>query len=139
MKAHNVICNVGEDIETSSHYLRHCRNYLQEKMTLLTIVGRIDPNIFNMHFIDIHHLKQIHHRKKERNKQEMELQKHQLNFEREKHEKEIELHRSEKQNQRDFNTMKLAQMQADQQASQQQIQQIMTLISGLLQTLQKEN
>ena len=29
----NPICNCGEDIETSSHYVVHCPDYLQERMT----------------------------------------------------------------------------------------------------------
>ena len=40
----NPICNCGEDFETSSHYLLHCLDYLQEMMTLLNIVSCIAPN-----------------------------------------------------------------------------------------------
>ena len=43
----NPICNCGEDIETSSHYLLHCPDYLQERMTLLNTVSCIAPNIFD--------------------------------------------------------------------------------------------
>ena len=39
----NPICNCGEDIETTSHYLLHCPDYLQERKTLSCIV----PNIFD--------------------------------------------------------------------------------------------
>ena len=37
----------GEDIETPSHYLLHCPDYLHEKMTLLNTVSYIVPNIFD--------------------------------------------------------------------------------------------
>ena len=43
----NPTCNYGEDIETSSHYLLHFPDYLQERMTLLKAVRRIDPNILD--------------------------------------------------------------------------------------------
>ena len=41
----NSICNCDEHIETSSHYLLHCPDYLQESMTLLNTVSCIVPNI----------------------------------------------------------------------------------------------
>ena len=44
----NPICNCGEDIETTSHYLLHCPDYLQERMTLLNTVTCIDPNISDL-------------------------------------------------------------------------------------------
>ena len=34
----NPICNCGKDIETSSHYLLHCPDSLQERMTLMNTV-----------------------------------------------------------------------------------------------------
>ena len=40
----NPICNCGEDIETSSHYLLYCPECLQEKMTPLNTVSCIVPN-----------------------------------------------------------------------------------------------
>ena len=43
----NPICNCGEDVETSSHYLFHCLDYFQETMTLLNTFSRIVPNISN--------------------------------------------------------------------------------------------
>ena len=43
----NLICNCGEDIETTSHYLPHCSDYLQERKTLLNTVSCIVPNIFD--------------------------------------------------------------------------------------------
>ena len=43
----NVICNCGEDIETTSHYLLHCQDYLHERKTLLNTVSCIVPNIFD--------------------------------------------------------------------------------------------
>ena len=43
----NPICNCGEDIETTSHYLLHCPDYLHERKTLLNTVSCIIPNIFD--------------------------------------------------------------------------------------------
>ena len=43
----NPICNCGEDIETTSHYLLHCPDYLQERKTLLNTISCIFPNIFD--------------------------------------------------------------------------------------------
>ena len=43
----NLICNCGEDIETTSHYLLHCPDYLHERKTLLNTVSCIVPNIFD--------------------------------------------------------------------------------------------
>ena len=43
----NPICNCGEDIETTSHYLLHCPGYLHERKTLLNTISCIVPNIFN--------------------------------------------------------------------------------------------
>ena len=37
-----------EDIETSSHYLLHCPQYLQESITLFNAVRHIDPNILDL-------------------------------------------------------------------------------------------
>ena len=39
--------NCGEDIETTSHYLLHCPDYLHERKTLLNTVSCIVPNIFD--------------------------------------------------------------------------------------------
>ena len=43
----NLICNCGEDIQTSSHYLFHCPELVQERMTLLNTVSCIVANIFD--------------------------------------------------------------------------------------------
>ena len=43
----NPICNCGEDIETTSHYLLRCPDYLHERKTLLSTVICIVPNIFD--------------------------------------------------------------------------------------------
>ena len=43
----NLICNSGEDIETTSHYLFHCPDYLHERKNLLNTVSCIVPNIFD--------------------------------------------------------------------------------------------
>ena len=42
----NLICNCGEDIETTFHYVLHCPDYLHEMKTLLNTVRCIVPNIF---------------------------------------------------------------------------------------------
>ena len=42
----NPKCNCGEDIQTTSHYLLHCPDNLQERITVLNAVSRIVPNIF---------------------------------------------------------------------------------------------
>ena len=41
----NPICNCGNDIETSAHYLLHCPNFSNERSTFLNIIGSIDRNI----------------------------------------------------------------------------------------------
>ena len=43
----NPICNCGQDIETTSHYLLHCPDYLHERKTLLNTVSFIVSNIFD--------------------------------------------------------------------------------------------
>ena len=43
----NLICNCGEDIKTTSHYLLHCPDYLHERKILLNTVSCIIPNIFD--------------------------------------------------------------------------------------------
>ena len=43
----NPICTCGEDIETTSHYLLHCPDYLEERKTLLNTISCIVPNIFD--------------------------------------------------------------------------------------------
>ena len=44
----NPICNCGKDIETSSHYLLYCPDYLQEKVILLNTFSYIVPNISDL-------------------------------------------------------------------------------------------
>ena len=45
----NLICDCGEKIETSSHYLFHCpEDYLQESMTLLNKVRCIIHSILHL-------------------------------------------------------------------------------------------
>ena len=44
----NLICNCGEDIETISHYLLHCPDYLEERKILLNTISCIVPNIFDL-------------------------------------------------------------------------------------------
>ena len=43
----NPICNCGKDIETTSHYLLHCPDYLEERKTLFNAISCIVPNIFD--------------------------------------------------------------------------------------------
>ena len=43
----NPICTCGEDIETTSHYLLHCTDYLEERKTLLNTISCIVHNIFD--------------------------------------------------------------------------------------------
>ena len=43
----NPICNCGENIETTTHYLLHCSNYLNERMTLLTNLQNVEENILD--------------------------------------------------------------------------------------------
>ena len=43
----NLICNCGEDIETTFHCLLHCPDYLHERKTLLNKVSCIVLNIFD--------------------------------------------------------------------------------------------
>ena len=42
---HNPICNCGEDIETSCHYLLHCSLYTNERLALLNAIQGIDSSI----------------------------------------------------------------------------------------------
>ena len=44
----NPICNCGEDIETSCHYLLHCSLYTNERLTLLNINQGIDNSILEL-------------------------------------------------------------------------------------------
>ena len=43
----NPMCNYGEDIETTFHYLLLCPDHLHEMKTLLNTVSCIVPNIFD--------------------------------------------------------------------------------------------
>ena len=43
----NPICSCAENIETTTHYLLHCSNYLNERMTLLTNLQNIEENILD--------------------------------------------------------------------------------------------
>ena len=43
----NLMCNCGKDIETTSQYLLHCPDCLQERKTLLNTISCIVPNIFD--------------------------------------------------------------------------------------------
>ena len=41
------VCFCGEDIETSTHFLLHCSNYSNERLTFLNIIRNIDRNILH--------------------------------------------------------------------------------------------
>ena len=40
----NPICSCGQNIETSTHFLLHCSNYSNERLTFLNIIRNIDSN-----------------------------------------------------------------------------------------------
>ena len=42
------ICNCGEDIETSCHYLFYCSLYTNKRLTLLNVFSGIDNNILEV-------------------------------------------------------------------------------------------
>ena len=44
----NPICNCGEDIETSCHYLLHCSLYTNERLALLNVIQGIDNSILEL-------------------------------------------------------------------------------------------
>ena len=44
----NPICNCGEDIETSCHYLLHCSLYSNERLALLNVIQGIDNSILEL-------------------------------------------------------------------------------------------
>ena len=46
----NPTCSCGENIETTTHYLLHCPNYLNERMTLWNNVQNIDENILHRNY-----------------------------------------------------------------------------------------
>ena len=41
------ICSCGQDIETSTHFLLHCCNYSNERLTFLDMLRNIDRNILD--------------------------------------------------------------------------------------------
>ena len=43
----NLIYSCGEKIETSTHFLLHCSNYSNERLTFLNIIRNIDSNILS--------------------------------------------------------------------------------------------
>ena len=44
----NPICNCGEDIETSCHYLLQCSLYTNERLALLNVIQDIDNSILEL-------------------------------------------------------------------------------------------
>ena len=44
----NPICNCGEDIETSCHYLLHCSLYANERLALLVVIQGVDNSILEL-------------------------------------------------------------------------------------------
>ena len=52
----NPICNCGQDIETSSHYLLHCSLYTNERPALLNVIQGIDNSILELtdsHIVEV--------------------------------------------------------------------------------------
>ena len=43
----NPICSCGQNIDTSTHFLLHCSNYSNERLTFLNIIRNIDGNILS--------------------------------------------------------------------------------------------
>ena len=43
----NPICSCGQNIETLTHFLLHCSNYSNERLTFLNIIRNIDSNILS--------------------------------------------------------------------------------------------
>ena len=43
----NPICNCGQNIETSTHFLLHCSNYFNKRLTFQNIIRNIDSNILS--------------------------------------------------------------------------------------------
>ena len=41
----NPVCSCGQNIEKSTHFLLHCYNYSNERLTFLSIIRNIDRNI----------------------------------------------------------------------------------------------
>ena len=41
----NPICSCGQNIETSTHFLLHCSNYSNERLSFLNITRNIDSNV----------------------------------------------------------------------------------------------
>ena len=53
---HNPICNCGEDIETSCHYLLHCSLYTNKILALLNVIQGIDNSILELtdsHIVEV--------------------------------------------------------------------------------------
>ena len=46
-------CSCGQNIETSSHFLLHCSNYSNERLTFLNIIRNIDSNILSKNDLKI--------------------------------------------------------------------------------------
>ena len=49
----NPICTCGQNIETSTHFLLHCSNYSNERLTFLNIIRNIDRNILRKKWFEI--------------------------------------------------------------------------------------
>ena len=52
----NPICNCGEDIESSCHYLLHCSLYTNERLALLNVIQGIDNSILELddsHIVEV--------------------------------------------------------------------------------------
>ena len=52
----NPICNCGNAIESTKHYLLHCSNFKNERQTLLQNVRTVNPNLLSMNEDALTHL-----------------------------------------------------------------------------------
>ena len=58
----NSICNCGENIETSCHYLLHCLLYANERLALLNVIQSIDNS--SLELTDSHIVEVLLYRRK---------------------------------------------------------------------------
>ena len=50
------ICNCGEDIESSCHYILHCSLYINQRLVFLNVIQGIDNSILELgdsHIVDV--------------------------------------------------------------------------------------
>ena len=47
LNSFNPVCTCGQNFETSTHFLLHCSNYSNERLTFLNIIRNIGSNILS--------------------------------------------------------------------------------------------